>query len=460
MANTRREFLAGSASLTAGMVLARDGSATTEEASNARRPNIVLMFADDAGYGDLSCYGHPTIKTPNLDKLAKEGMRFTSFYVHPACTPARAALLTGRYPVRPGGVAGVIGPDSDEGLPASEITMATALRAAGYRTKCVGKWHLGHAREAFMPTSHGFEEYYGLLYSNDMIRPWVNTDKPLSLYRDTEAIEHPVDQSTLTERYTTEAVQFIKENAGNPFFLYVPYTMPHLPLAVSERFRGRSRAGLYGDVIEELDWSAGEIMNALRDANVADNTIVVWLSDNGPWINMPERMAQPGPHGLDNRPWHAGSSGPFRDAKGTTYEGGVRVPAIIRFPGRIPAGETAQEPVNSTDLFPTLLRAAGAVVPDDRPIDGNDLWPFLQGEVNKSPSQHYYFFRGRQLQAMRRGPWKLHLASGEAELFHIERDIGERFNVAHEHPDIVASLRDAMETFARETETALPRSAV
>ena len=454
MADTRRQFLARSASLVAGMFLARNIAS-----GEPNPPNIVIMFADDAGYGDLSCYGHPTIRTPNLDSLASEGVRFTSFYTHPACTPSRAALMTGRYAVRTRGAASVIGPDSDKGLPASEITMATALRAAGYRTMCAGKWHLGHAKEEFMPTSHGFDEYFGLLYSNDMIRPWVNTDKPLSLYRNTEAIEHPVDQNTLTVRYTAEAVRFIQENAGHPFFLYLPYSMPHLPLATAEQFRGQSRAGLYGDVIEALDWSAGEVMGALREAGVADNTIVVWVSDNGPWINMPDRMVQPGPDGLDNMRWHAGSPGPFRDAKGTTYEGGVRAPAIVWRPGVVPAGRIIQEPVSLMDLYPTLLRAAGAEIPDDRPIDGNDIWPLLRGDIEESSSQQpHYYFRNNRLEAVRQGPWKLQLVSGSPELFHLDRDIGERFNVAEDHPDIVASLRSLMEAFARETDTSVPRT--
>ncbi len=454
MKTTRRQFMAGSAAATAGMLLSQE--ATPDAASNGQRPNIVILFADDAGYGDLSCYGHPTIHTPNIDRMAHEGTRFTSFCVLPACTASRAALLTGRYPVRPGGVEGVIGPDSDQGLPAYEITMATALRNVGYRTMCVGKWHLGHARDEYLPTSHGFDEYFGLLYSNDMIPPWVQTERPLELYRDTEPIEHPVDQTTLTVRYTAEAVRFIHHNGDEPFFLYLPYTMPHLPLATADRFRGQSRAGLYGDVIEALDWSAGEIMKALREAGVADNTLVIWLSDNGPWINMPDRMVQPGPHGLNNERWHAGSPGPFRDAKGTTYEGGVRVPAIVWQPDVVPANRIIQEPANSMDLFTTVLRAAGAEVPDDRPIDGNDLGPLLRGEEDESPSQQYYYFRGPELQALRRGPWKLQLASGQPELFHLERDIGERFNVADDHPDIVAEWRVSMESFAEETETALP----
>ncbi len=456
MKTTRRQFMAGSAAAAAGLTLTR-GAASNEDGDRAGRPNIVLMFADDAGYGDLSCYGHPTIRTPNLDQLAAEGARFTSFCTPPACTPARAALLTGRYPVRPGGgVANVIMPESTGGLPASEITMATALRQAGYRTMCVGKWHLGHASEEFLPTSHGFDEYFGLLYSNDMIRPWVDTDAPLELYRNTEPIEHPVDQTTLTVRYTEEATRFIEESAGDPFFLYLPYAMPHLPLAVADRFRGQSRAGLYGDVMEALDWSAGAIMEALRNAGVAENTVVVWLSDNGPWINMPDRMVQAGPDGLDNEPWHAGSPGPFRDAKGTTYEGGARVPAIVWRPGDVSAGAIIREPANSMDLFPTLLKAAGAEIPGDRPIDGHDLWPLLRGEAGEPSSPPYFYFRGRQLQAVRQGPWKLQLVTGAPELFHLDRDIGERFNMAERHPERVEELRALMAAFAEETATDLP----
>lgn len=445
---TRRRFMAGSAAA-AGLALAN--ASETAAAAPAKRPNIVLLFADDAGYGDLSCFGHPSIHTPHLDQLAAEGARFTSMYTPPACTPARAALLTGRYPVRPGHVANVLGPESRHGLPASEITTAAALKAAGYRTQCIGKWHLGHAEPEFMPLSHGFDDYFGLLYSNDMILPWVNTRRPLQFYRGMEPIEGPVDQSTLTLRYTEEAVRFIHDAKDAPFFLYLPYAMPHLPLATAPRFRGQSRAGLYGDVIEALDWSAGTIAGALCEAGVLDNTLLIWLSDNGPWSNMPERMLQPGPDGLINKPWHAGSAGPFRDAKGTTYEGGVRTPAIARWGGQIPRGSLIQEPVNTMDLFATILTAAGAPIPRDRAIDGNNLLPLLRGETKASPSRRYFYFRGNVVQAVRDGQWKLQRATGQDELFHIERDIAERFNLAEEMPDKVAELTALMRAIAEET---------
>lgn len=453
---SRRQFLAASA---AAATMVTPFQTAESHAAVARKPNIVLLFADDLGYGDLSCYGNPVIKTPVLDGLARDGARLTSFYAHPACTPSRAALLTGRYPVRPGGVASVLGPESLEGLPATEITIAKALRGQGYRTKCIGKWHLGHAKEEFMPLSHGFDEYFGLLYSNDMIPPWVQTDRPLELYRDNAPIEHHVDQTTLTARYTEEAVRFIHENAGQPFFLYLPYTMTHLPLAVSEAYKGKSKGGLYGDVVEELDASAGAIVHALRDAGIENDTLFIWTSDNGPWNNMPPRMLQPGPDGLDNKPWHAGSAGPFRNAKGSTYEGGVRVPALFRWPGRIPAGQVIQELARTLDILPTVLTAAGAETPDDRPIDGHDLLPLLEGRTNASPVDVHYYFLGPRLEAVRKGPWKLQLASGAPELYQVEQDFEERTNVADDYPVLVAQLRAMLESFAAETGARLPEAA-
>ncbi len=449
MAQTRRQFMAGAAAgiaaTLAGMAALQRGANAMEQGVPEKRPNVVIMFTDDLGYGDLGCYGSPTIKTPHIDRLAEEGARFTSFYVPPSCTPSRAALLTGRYAIRLGPVARVLGPDSPGGLSPDETTIATALNNTGYRTKCIGKWHLGHAEEGFMPTSHGFDSYFGLLYSNDMIPPWVQTERPLELYRDLEPVEVVDDQSKHTTRFTEEAVQFIEQNGEDPFFLYLAYAMPHLPLAASH-FRGKSRADFYGDVIEELDWSAGEVMKALETTGVADNTLVIWLSDNGPWINMPERMVQGG-----NEPWHAGSPGPFRGAKGTTWEGGQRVPAIVRWPGEIPAGRVIRDPANSQDIFPTLAHICGAEVPQDRPMDGHDLTPLLRGETDESPSQVYYYLGNEFLQAVRKGPWKLRVADSEIALYHLDRDIAELFNVAEDHPEIVAELHAMLRAFAEET---------
>ena len=280
-----------------------------------RPPNIVIIFADDLGYGDLSSYGHPTIKTPRLDRMAEEGVRLTSFYVaSPACSPSRYALLTGRYPVR-SDIIWALGPDEERGIAASEYTLAEALKERGYRTAAVGKWHLG-ARPGFFPTEHGFDSYFGLLYSNDMMPPWVMTERPLQLWRDTVPVEHPVDQSTLTERYTEQAVSFIRDSGDAPFFLYLAHSMPHVPLHTSERFRGRSAGGLYGDVVETIDWSAGRILDVLEEEGLADQTLVIFTSDNGPWNEMPDRMFSEG----KIQPWDAGSAGPLRGSKATTWE--------------------------------------------------------------------------------------------------------------------------------------------
>jgi len=316
---------------------------------------------------------------------------------------------------------------------------------------------LGTAKDEYHPNAHGFDEYYGLKYSNDMIRPWVQTDKPLELYRNRDVIESHVDQNTLTTKYTEEAVKFIHDNAKTPFFLYLPYSSVHLPLAVPAEFRGKSKGGLYGDVVESLDWSAGKIVDALREAGVENDTLFVWTSDNGPWSNMPPRMLQAGPDGLDNKAWHAGNAGPFRSAKGTTYEGGVRVPAIFRWPGQIPGGQIIQELARTLDLLPTALNLAGAKIPTDRPIDGVDILPLLKGQVKESPVKTHYYFAGKRLDAVRKGQWKLQLASGKEELFQIEQDFTERANVAADHPEIVTELRGLLEAFSKETDTPLPK---
>ena len=302
MAHTsRRRFLELAAALPAAAA-----------APAKRPPNIIVLFADDMGYGDLACYGHPTLRTPNIDRMAEEGTRFTSFYAAaPVCTPSRVGLLTGRYPVR-AGQPNNLGPDSKGGLPLSEVLIPQVLKTRGYKTKAIGKWHLGHQPKEHLPTSRGFDSYLGLLYSNDMIPPWVKTNRPLQLYRDTEPIETITDQSNLTEIYTAEALRFIRSARGGPFFLYLPYAMPHLPVSAPQRMRGRSRAGLYGDVIETLDWSAGEILRTVKEQGLDSNTMVIFATDNGPWHNLPRRMLQKGVE-----PWHTGTKNLLRGAKGT-----------------------------------------------------------------------------------------------------------------------------------------------
>ena len=397
-------------------------------------PNIVLMFADDLGYGDLGSYGNPTIRTPNLDSLAAEGLRMTSFYSAPSCVPARTQLLLGRYPSRT--AVGRTSVGGDGGIPSDLTTLAQGLRSAGYRTAMAGKWHLGYAREEYLPVGKGFDEWFGLPYSNDMIKPWVQTDEPLWLYRNAEKVEHPVDQDQLTIRYTDEVVKFIREESGEPFFVYLAYSMPHLPLRTAGVFRGTSRAGLYGDVIEAIDWSAGEILRALGESGKREDTIVIFTSDNGPWLNLPGRMLSGGV-----RPWHAGSPGPLRGAKHTTYEGGVRVPFIVRWPGRVPAGSVSAEMGATLDIYQTLLSVGGAEPPPGG--DGHDMTEFWEGGVNQSPRRDFIYHHGSRAQGIRVGPWKLRTVDGD-ELFQLDIDSSERYNVAEEHPEIVAELRDRL----------------
>jgi arylsulfatase A-like enzyme len=391
-------------------------------------PNIIVLYADDLGYGDLSCYGHPTIRTPELDRMAAEGIRFTQFYSAASiCTPSRAALLTGRLPIR-SGLNRVLNPKSQGGIPATEITIADALKKKGYATACVGKWHLGHL-EPYRPLRHGFDQYYGLFYSNDMT--------PVGLYRDDQEIENPIHQATLTERYTEEAVRFIQNSrtAHRPFFLYLAYTMPHVPLSVSPKFAGKSRRGLYGDVVETIDWSAGQILRALRKTGLANNTLIFFSSDNGPWLSQGEA---------------AGSAGLLREGKGSTWEGGLRMPGIAWWPGRIKPGVSA-ELACTMDLFTTSLTLADAPLPADRVIDGKNLLPILQG-TGKSEHQVLFFYIHTDLTAVRKGPWKLHLAT-QTEfdtarrqqhdpplLFHLGHDPSEKYNVARDHPDVLADI--------------------
>lgn len=415
-------------------------------------PNIILVFADDLGYGDLSCYGHPTIRTPRLDELARKGIKLSSFYAAASvCTPSRAGLLTGRFPIR-FGMEGNRGPDSRDGIAATEITLAEALKEQGYRTACFGKWHLG-AVSGHFPTEHGFDEYLGILYSNDMMPPWVKTERPLHLYRDTVPTEeYPVDQTTLVERYTEETVRFVKESKaeGKPFFVYLPHAMPHLPVSTSERFAGTSAGGRYGDVIETLDWSMGRLVDMLEEEGLAENTLVIFTSDNGPWNQMPPRMYNTEPVEL----WDAGSTGALRGTKGTSWEGGLRVPFIAYWPGHIPPNQLSPEPVSTLDLFPTLVKLAGGEVPTDRPMDGQDIWPFLSGEA-ASPRTEFFYYRGKTLEGVREEDWKLMWKPEDGELkarlFHLGQDPYERFDLADAYPNVVAQLKAKMEAFAEET---------
>jgi len=416
----------------------------------SRPPNIVIIFADDLGYGDLGVYGHPLIKTPRLDALASEGLKLTSFYASaPVCSASRYSLLTGRYAVR-AGINGALMPESRSGLGAGETTIADILKAAGYRTGMVGKWHLGN-KPGFFPTEHGFDSYFGLLYSNDMIRPWVQTDVPIRLYRGIQALPGEVDNGALTERYTEEALAFIRENKGRPFFLYLAHSMPHVPLGVSPRFAGRSANGRYGDVIEMIDWSTGQVLDALRDAGVEGNTLVIFTSDNGPWMDMPPRMlVEPRIVRTD-----AGSAGQLRGSKGTSWEGGTRVPFLARWPGRIPAGAVSTDLARTLDILPTIAGIAGIPLPAGRVIDGQDIRAFLEGKGPSPDEWFFYYNSGGRLEGVRDRRWKLHLTFPEkaepaAALFDLSVDPSERWDVAAEHPDVVSRLRDRMQQFAGE----------
>ena len=360
------------------------------------KPNIVILLADDMGFGDAGCYGHPLIRTPNIDRLAAEGVRLTSFVIGSWCVPSRTQLMTGRYMprVNPGNT----GADGDGGLPDSELTMAEALKQAGYATHMVGKWHLGYKEKRFLPVNQGFDTWFGLPYSNDYIKPWVQTDEPLGLYRGEERIEDTLDQNPLTTRYTEEAVGLIEKcDPASPFFLYLSYAMPHLPLAVSDERKGKSAAGLYGDVIEELDWSVGRVMESLEKKGIADNTIIMFVSDNGPWTNKPPRMLQAG-----IEEWHSGSAGLLRGAKAETYEGGPRVPAIIRWPGKVEPGRVDPGLVGMPDVYRTMLSVGGATLPDLK-LDGYDITEFLKDASKQSPRNEYFYILRESIEAVRSG---------------------------------------------------------
>lgn len=424
----------------------------------AEKPNIVIIYADDLGYGDLGCHGHPTIRTPNIDRMAAEGMRFTQFYsAAEVCTPSRAALLTGRYPIRSGMChtkMRVLRNRSLGGLPAEEITLAELLKDSGYTTGIVGKWHLGvwSINPEHHPLKHGFDSHFGLPHSNDMdpmpgnppLANAIAKQNPAwwnaPLYRGMELEERPADQTTLTKRYTEEAVKFITAGKGKPLFLYFPHTFPHTPLFASENFRGKSRRGLYGDVVEELDWSVGQVLDAIRKAGIEKNTFVFFSSDNGPWLLMGET---------------GGSAGLLREGKGSTWEGGMRVPGIAWWPGKIPAGKVCRETACTMDLFTTSAKLAGAEIPGDRPVDGLDISPLLtgSGEVDR---KIFCYYRGTDLCAARVGKWKAHFITQSSygkdgparhdppELYDLENDPGESRNIAAANPDVIARIKAAV----------------
>ncbi len=464
-------FAARSWLLIVMVVACRPEASRAADAPAPARPNVVIILADDMGYGDLGCYGHPRFKTPNLDRMAAEGVRLTQFNTPmPFCAPTRGALLTGRYPFR-NGLTGNPAPDGGPGadvvaLAPGEVTLAQVFKQAGYATGMVGKWHLGHKRPEQMPTHRGFDEYLGVLYSNDM--------RPVQLLDGEKVVEYPLVQATLTRRYTERALRFIERNRDHPFFLYLAHAMPHKPLACSDAFYKKSGAGLYGDVLAELDASVGRVLGVLKELGLDERTLVLFTSDNGAWFG--------------------GSTGGLRGMKGTTWEGGFRVPMIARWPGRLPAGETRDAPAVMPDLFATALAAASIAPSPDRVIDGKDLLPLLAG---KAQGVHDVVFghQGARLATVRDARWKLHVLpcperrvakpgepyvdprgpdgvtilapyeqaqpaehpgvttgdeTGALTLFDLKADPAEQHNVAAMHPDVVARLKGRYDQVVKE----------
>ncbi len=411
-------------------------------------PNIILIYADDMGYGDLGCFGSRVIKTPHIDRLAREGITMTDFYAcAPQCSPSRAGILTGRYPVRTGvndalmpsrsffGIGQRLWGITEMSLPEDEICISEILKNRGYATGIIGKWHLGD-RAPSVPNDRGFDFFYGAHYSNDM--------KPFAIYRNRKVeIEAPADQTTLTKRYTDEAISFIKENSTQPFFLYFAHTFPHVPLYASENFRNRSKGGRYGDTIEEIDWSVGEVMRTLKEQGLDKNTLVIFTSDNGPWVD--------------------GSTGRHRGRKFDVFETGFRVPFIARWKGKVPAGITSQEPAMNLDIFPTILRITGTKSPGDRIIDGRDMLPLMLGR-GISEKRDFHFYWREHLWALRRDTWKYHrkhqypiiqqypwpeIPRKGPLLYNLEDDPGESYSLIRNHPDVAKKMATRMDRWDR-----------
>ena len=422
-------------------------TAVFAEKTNNRPPNVIILFADDQGYRDLGCFGSPDIKTPHIDRMALQGMRFTSFYsAYCVCSASRASLMTGCYQARLN-MPGVLGPHSNIGLHPDEVTIADLVKTRGYATQMIGKWHLGDKPQT-LPTAQGFDHYFGLPYSNDMARQkdWGNDAPDLDkiwqlkkwdiyrndLYRDEKSTESPVNQTTLTDRYTAEALAFLRANAKSPFFLYFAHAMPHVPLFVPDDRYDEDPKKAYKLTIEHVDWSVGQILKTLDELGIADDTLVVYTSDNGPWLS---------------KKHHGGSAFPLRDGKATTYEGGMRVPGVMRWPGRIPGGAVCDEIVSTIDLLPTIARLTNAKLPD-HPIDGRDVSALLADPKQPSPHRDagYFYYLNGKVQAVRRGDWKLRAVNG-IELYNLKTDVGESTNVAAANPDVVAQLQTLIATY-------------
>ncbi len=442
-----------------------------------KKPNIIVILTDDLGYGDISCYGATDIATPNIDRMATEGINCTSFYVAPVCSPTRAAFMTGSFGKRVG-IGGVLFPRNNSGINPTENTVAELLKSQGYVTAIIGKWHLGN-EDMFQPMNHGFDTWYGTPASNSqgyhptlkqfadncVFRDGFTRDSilkmeeaPCPLVRDNVVIEVPADQTLFTQRYTHEAISFITKNKDKPFFLYVPHNIPHIPIHASKEFIGTSKRGIYGDAVQELDWSTGEILKTIKELGIDDNTLVIFTSDNGPNLSKNGRAL------------------PLRGGKGTTLEGGVRVPFIARWPSKIPAHIRTDQPITIMDLLPTFVGLAGGQVPSDPMIDGKNIWPFLAGIPNAtSPHEAIFYISGSHVTGIRMGDWKYTTAQEKAPkekgnkkdktaakepdevkkkatsegLYNLRDDIGEAHNVYDDHPDIVQKLKQQLNAFEK-----------